>query len=179
MAIDPGRQGGLAALGPSSRSVFTPEVVHLGRMPDTDEGLVAWVRAHKAAGPGGATFGALEKVGGWVPRGPKAAGRQPGSAMFNFGVSFGACRMALVAAGIRPVWLVPPNTWQRGLDFEPRRTGESLTSHKRRLRDFARALFPALGNRVTLATCDSLLIAEFCRRTKEGTLGKRRYRGEG
>jgi hypothetical protein len=172
LAIDPGRHGGLAALGPSSRNT-TPEIVHLERMPATDEGLITWVRSHKAAGPGGITFGALEKGGGWVPRGPNAAKRQPGSAMFEFGASFGVCRMALVAAGITPVWLVPPNTWQRGLGFEPRSPGESQPSHKRRLRDFARTLFPVLGARVTLSTCDALLIAEFCRRTKEGTLGKR------
>jgi hypothetical protein len=174
-------------------------------MPDSDEGILHWLRCHKG-GLGVHTFCVLEQVGGWIPRsvgGRDASSRQPGSAMFNFGANYGACRMACVSCGLKPT-LVTPKVWQAaflgkisvvgGPDSrktrepapEPKSTdtreGPDVTNfpqesglregrkpdHKAVLKQVAQRLFPEL--RVTLATSDALLLAEYCRRLKEGTL---------
>lgn len=117
-------------------------------------------------------FAVIEKVGGYVAGNPA-----PGSRMFNFGMGYGMLRMALVAAGI-PHEEVLPKQWQKGLRIPPRRTGrakgrsihapESPTQWKSRLKAFAQSLF--LSENVTGATADALLIAEYCRRWREGLL---------
>ena len=75
--------------------------------------------------------------------------------------------MALIAAGI-PFEEVIPRTWQKGVGITPRGKGETKTRFKNRLKAKASQLFPKVN--VTLATADALLIAEFCRRKRTGTL---------
>jgi hypothetical protein len=87
--------------------------------------------------------------------------------MFNFGANYGALRMALTAAGI-PFEEVVPGVWQRGLNIPPRKKTEGKTAWKNRLKAKAQQLFPSV--KITLATADALLIAEFCRRKHEGLL---------
>lgn len=164
IGIDPGASGGLACLSPSG------DVCVAVKMPDVDGALLHWLRSHKA-GLGGYTFVAMEQVGGYVRRseyGRSGADRARGSHMFNFGANFGAARMAVVAATGHDPLLVTPPTWQRGLGISPRSKDEAHVAWKNRLKRLAQELFP--GVRVTLSTSDALLIAEFCRRQKEGTL---------
>jgi hypothetical protein len=175
IGIDPGAGGGLACLGPtlskSTASRQTPSSYAVAiKMPDTDAAILNWLRSHKA-GLGGTTFVIMEKVGGYVnrtERGFSADHRAKGHLMFNFGDINGALRMAVVAAVGRPPIMVQPAVWQRALGISPRGKREPQGKFKTRLKRLAQELFPAI--RVTLSTADALLITEFCRREKEGTL---------
>jgi hypothetical protein len=170
LAIDPGKGGGLAMLE-GDRVVTT-------RMPPDDAELLHWIRSHKGA-PGQRCQSALEKVGGYIARtegGLTGRERHTGSAMFQFGLNVGLCRMALVACGLKPLE-VRPQDWQAGLGLFPRDKAakETRTAFKARLRATASRLFPGL--RVTLLVSDALLIAEYLRRLNEGGLVSRRSFG--
>jgi hypothetical protein len=156
LGLDPGSSGGIAALrGGAVR------LAALDKLSAHD--LWAWVREygrgdlrplHSAA----SSFAVLEKVGGYV-----GGAHARGSHMFTFGTSFGMLRMALVAASI-PFEEVPPQKWQK--EFGLRKTkGETDTSWKNRLKSRAQQLFPS--EKITLATADALLMAEYCRRTRK------------
>jgi hypothetical protein len=110
-------------------------------------------------------FAVLEKVGGYN----SSEGAQPGSAMFKFGAEYGRVRMALTAAGV-PFEEVTPQAWQKAMGVPPRKNkeGETKTQFKNRLKAKAQQLFPDV--KVTLAVADALLIAEYCRRKREGRL---------
>lgn len=160
IGIDPGISGGLAQLdnlGPSTSP-----------MPPTEKDIWDWFQ--KATGftdlygnrKQGDCFAIIEKVNGYV-----GDGGNPGGAMFKFGASYGGLRMALVAAGI-PFEEVTPQAWQKALGIPKRKKEESKTQWKNRLKSKAQQLFPS--EKVTLATADALLIAEYCRRKCEGTL---------
>ena len=111
--------------------------------------------------------------------------------MFKFGASFGALRLGLTAADI-PFEAFTPQRGQKGLGIPPRKKhdktrtvriskgknkgrwrsercgGETSSDFKKRLRSHAQKLFPKI--KVTKDTADALLIAEFCRRYREGKL---------
>ena len=153
IGVDPGASGGLAALCDS--------VVEFVAMPATEFDIWEWfdtVRDRRDD----SVFACIEKVGGFIQGSP-----QPGSAMFKFGASYGGLRMALVAAGI-PFEEVTPQTWQKALGIPKRAATESKTQFKNRLKARAQQLFP--DHKITLATCDALLLAEYCRRKRTGTL---------
>jgi hypothetical protein len=132
-------------------------------MPTTDADVwlsVRNLRSSPLLGEGQSIAAVIEQVGGFIGVG------QPGSAMFKFGQSYGALRMALVAAGI-PFETVPPQKWQKEFGLS-RRPKETKTQYKNRLKAVAQQLYPE--NEPTLYTCDALLIAEYCRRKHEGLL---------
>lgn len=106
----------------------------------------------------------VEQVNGYV-----GDGGNPGSAMFKFGSNYGQVLMALTAASV-PFETITPARWQRGLGVPPRKKGETKSEFKNRLKAMAQRLFPQVV--VTLATADALLIAEYCRRARTGTLGR-------
>ena len=81
--------------------------------------------------------------------------RQGVASSFKFGMSYGALRMAIVASGI-PFEDVTPQKWMKAL-------GCLSGGDKRVTKQRAQSLFPKL--KITHATADSLLIAEYCRRT--------------
>jgi hypothetical protein len=155
--VDPGATGGLALLYEGSSDV------DVGPMPDTEADILEWFRVRWAGGDY-QPFAVIEKVGGFVKGNPA-----PGSAMFKFGCGYGGLRMALIACGI-PFEEVTPQKWQKALGITPRdnKGNESKSSHKNRLKAKAQQLFP--GEKITLAVCDALLIAEYCRRKRQGTL---------
>jgi hypothetical protein len=92
----------------------------------------------------------LEKVGGYT-----GGTGQPGSAMFKFGMGYGFIQGALMTLGAR-IELVAPQAWQKAMGCLTK--GDKNVSKRR-----AQELFPTL--KVTHATADALLIAEFNRRT--------------
>jgi hypothetical protein len=157
IGVDPGASGGVVCL-----STKSPQV-SISSMPSTTADLWGWVTTLKRRTDGSITA-VLEKVTGYV-----GDGGNPGSGMFKFGVGYGEVRMALTAAGI-PFEEVVPTVWQRGLGIAARAKGEGKTAWKNRLRAHAQKLFP--GVKVTLATADALLIAEWCRRRATGTLDR-------
>lgn len=156
LGIDPGASGGLAEvwLSPLQHSIHACTAV---KMPATRRDIWSWFKGIASY----AAFAVIEKVGGYV----KGGEGNVGSAMFNFGTSYGELLMALTAAGI-PYEEVPPRKWQAGLGISPRGKAETRTAWKNRLKEKAQQLFPQ--EKVTLATADALLIAEYCRRVYGG-----------
>ena len=173
LGIDPGSSGGMALLGPDGA------VARVTRMPPDAAGIYDWLKGltYDWSARGVAVVAVLEKVWGYV-----GGGGNPGSAMFSFGRNYGQLQMALTSLAI-PYVEIQPATWQPALGIEPCRKktsrvpylskgsrsthrleakAESKQEFKRRLKAAAQALFPQ--ERVTLATADALLIAEFCRR---------------
>jgi hypothetical protein len=146
VGIDPGASGGLAGI--------YNEVTDVKPMPRTLRDVWEWFEWLKLSPA--PVFAYLEKVQGYIGI------EQPGNAAFKFGRSFGILEMALTAAGI-PFEEVPPQRWQKGLGITPRRKDETKTQFKNRLKQHAQNLFPEV--KLTLATCDALLLAEYARRT--------------
>jgi len=135
LGIDPGASGGLALLDPNGG------VVLVAKMPETDLEVYALVAA---AAPGARAV--LEYVRSSPQMGVVSA--------FSFGRSYGGLRMALAACGI-PYDEVTPAKWQGELGC--RSKGDKNVTKAR-----AQALFPMV--RVTHATADALLLAEWGRR---------------
>lgn len=90
-----------------------------------------------------------------------------GASMFKFGTSYGELCMALVAASI-PFQEVMARVWQKAYNLTPVSKDPKVSNararamHKNNLKAKAQQLFPEA--RVTLKTCDALLIMEYGRR---------------
>lgn len=151
LGIDPGKSGGIAWIFRSRTTAIS--------MPSTERDI--WDVLEGMESLSSRAIAVIEKVGGYTGEG------QPGSAMFNFGWGYGGLRMALIAANI-PFEEVTPQKWQKAMGISGRKKTESKTQWKNRLKAKAQQLFPEL--KVTLSTCDALLIAEYARRKTEGRL---------
>jgi len=150
LGIDPGRNGGIILLQGKGG-------IHTNKMPSTDKDIWDLINLPSCT----ECFAAIEKVGGYVGK------KQPGSAMFKFGMSYGGLKMALTAADI-PFEEVVPQRWQKAMGVPPKKKTETNVQWKNRLKAKAQQLFPAV--KVTLAIADALLIAEYCRRKQKGLL---------
>lgn len=143
IGIDPGKHGGIAVLGEAGA------VIDVVKMPETPQDLLGFLFQYKEN-----SVCTLERVGGMPGNG--------GSAMFNFGKGYGHLQMALIALEI-PTEDVTPNKWEK--TYQLGSSGKfSKTEWKNKLKAKAQQLFPSLGKKITLATCDALLIAEYGRR---------------
>ena len=141
IGIDPGKNGGIAVLDENIR------MVALSKMPDTPQDLFYFLSEYKDNN----CMCMLERVGGMPGNG--------GNAMFNFGKGYGHIEMALLACGICTE-TITPNKWEK--HFQLGTSGNySKTEWKNRLKAKAQQLFPSLGKKITLATCDALLIAYY------------------
>ena len=147
IGIDPGKNGGIAILRGDG------VVTDVCAMPDTAHDLLQLLREYASYGD---CVCYLEKVGGMPGNGA--------SAMFSFGRGFGHIEMCLLALCI-PTTEVIPQKWQRYFGVG----GSSITKssavekreHKNKLKFKCQQLFPDLGKRITLRTCDALLIAYY------------------
>lgn len=159
IGIDPGAGGGLAFL--------TDGVVSVVKTPATDADLWNWfaglVNSRRRL------FAVLEKltprpamVFDWELK--KVRPRILKSTCLLY-ASYVQMRSFLTAAGI-PFEEATPQAWQKGLGVPPKKKGEKDGPWKNRLKAKAQQLFP--GVRVTLATADALLIAEYCKRSRRG-----------
>lgn len=144
IGIDPGANGGIAVLDDSGAVIF------LRKMPETPQDLIDALRRFAEA-----SCCTLEKVGGMPGNG--------GMAMFNFGKGYGHLEMALLSLKI-PTETVTPQKWEKTYQLGSSR-GVKKTEWKNRLKAKAQQLFP--GERITLAVCDALLIAEYGRRNRK------------
>lgn len=174
LGIDPGLNGGIAFVSARHARVFP--------MPKTERDiydLIASCQVHYAL---------IEQ-----------AQARPGQSKTHiFFQNYGFIRGVLVALGI-PYENVSAFAWQRGIGVPPtRRATKKKTSgkkktqskkalrqaaqaaarrkreHKNKLKQKAQGLFPAL--KITLATADALLIAEFARRSQLGVEEPKRER---
>lgn len=169
IGIDPGVNGGIAILLPE-RTIWAST-----KMPESELGIWIWLR-HSLGKLKEYNVGiddnwklkaCIEKVGGYIPRdrsgkdGKDSGDR--GSHMHVFGQNYGACRMSLVALDLYPFLEPVPRVWQKRIGISPREEGEDDTSFKNRLKDRAIKLFP--NDKITLSTCDAILLAYYCSMT--------------
>ena len=148
VGIDPGQSGGLACLDSYG------QVVKCDKMPTTDRDMLNWFTEL----PDGIIRAMIEHVSAMPGQGV--------SSTFKFGVGYGKLLMALTAANI-PYIAVVPSKWQKLLGVPSRKKSGGLTKteHKNRLKGMAQRLFP--HQKITLATADALLIAYHCYTTWE------------
>ena len=143
LGIDPGQSGGIALVS-SDKNAWAV------KMPDTEANIWDVICEYCDR----ASMALIEKVHSMPKQGVASS--------FKFGGGYGGLRMAMVAAGI-PFDEVTPQKWQKALGIVARNTKtESKSDHKKKMLAKAQQLFP--GIKVTLATADALLIAEYCRR---------------
>lgn len=130
IGIDPGKSGGIAIIEDDGAFAI--------KTPETDKDLFEYLRdnSHNA-------FCLIEQV--------HAMPGQGVTSMFNFGMSYGALRMALIAAQI-PFQTVTPQRWQKTLQCLTK--GDKNVSKRR-----AQEIFPEL--KITHAVADALLIAYY------------------
>ena len=157
IGVDPGLSGGMAY-------ITCEGIVSVQSMPLTEKDIWMWFQSLALVFPAreNRLVGVIEKVGGYIPRkGKGGTDGQPGSSMFKFGASYGGLRMAMIAAGI-PFDEVPPKKWQHEMGVIGSK-GETKSQFKNRLKAKAQQLYPE--ERITLATCDALLIARYALKT--------------
>lgn len=163
IGVDPGASGGIAVILGAHVEDQTVEVQAIGNL--TIHQL--W-QQFDALGQTDCVA-VLEQVGGFIPKtsaGYEGGSYARGSHMFTFGSWYGRLQMALTGAGI-PYQQIVPRVWQRALGMK-RDKGETDSKWKGRLKAKALELYPRV--KVTLATADALLMAEYCRRKHLGEL---------
>ncbi len=150
-------------------------------MPKLAEDVWLFFQGMRREAPNAGIRAACEQLSGYVGShggdggaGTDAEGKQrwgnTGASMFKLGFSCGGLQMACRAAGFSLV-TVTANVWQHDLVIPPRlkrgrKLVEEKAAFKRRLRGEAQRLFP--GVKITLATCDALLIAWWLRLRNRG-----------
>ncbi len=139
IGIDPGQSGGIAYIdGLGHATVW--------KMPTTERDTYDLLETMDLAG----ATAFIETVGPMPKQGVVST--------WKFGQHYGALRMALVALGI-PFEAVAPGVWQRSMGCLSK--GDKNVTKAR-----AQELFPYL--KLTHATADALLIAEYGRRKGGG-----------
>lgn len=140
IGIDPGSLGGMAVMDESHK------VIEVINMPETPMDILDFLRKFDPSD----TVAYLEDVGKGMPG-------QSSSATAKFARHNGHLEMALLALSISTV-KATPQKWQKM--YQLGKSSEySKTEWKNRLKAKAQELFPNLSKKVTLKTCDALLIA--------------------
>ena len=144
IGIDPGVNGGIAWITNGNPCVE--------KMPETLADLWELMRDIATETYGQQIRAYIEAVHSSPQQGVKSA--------FTFGQGYGRLEMALTAAGI-PFERVSPQKWQKAMGCLTK--GDKNVSKRK-----AQELFPQLnqGHRITHATADALLIAEYGRRAQ-------------
>ena len=151
IGIDPGFSGGIAVLDGGGVEVM--------KMPDTEQDLLDCIRQLQQDN----VFVFLENVHTMPHDSTKAA--------TTFQQHIGALRMAVRAVGM-PFELVQPTKWQREFGLLRQSKIETSTVKKNRHKSAAQQLFANKVPKIIHAYADALLIAEWGRRKRTGTLGK-------
>lgn len=146
VGVDPGVSGGIGVLQPSQKNFS-----RCYKMPETETDILNLFQKLKAES-NGEIKALIEKVHATPIQGVKSA--------FMFGGSYYGLRMAMLATGIS-FEEVQPSKWQLLLGC--RTKGDKNVSKNR-----AQELFPEL--KITHAVADALLIAEYLKRSEQGTL---------
>tara|TARA_R100001129_G_scaffold65571_1_gene44768 strand:- start:4400 stop:4846 length:447 start_codon:yes stop_codon:yes gene_type:complete len=136
LGIDPGKSGGVAVVNAEGGMAW--------KIPDTERDLWELLKKQQPS----VTFGIIEKVHSSPQMGVRSA--------FTFGQSYGTLRGMLVALEI-PFDEVSPVKWMTHLSCRTK-GDKNVTKRK------AQQLFPDL--KVTHATADALLLAEYCRQRR-------------
>lgn len=169
--IDPGVSGGIAVISDLSIGRFVEAV----KMPNTTEGIVSQIKAMHDSGID--TLAVVEKVWGFPPRTipvscPKChrtifvnAARDGSKQITTFMKNAGIIEGVLATLYIKTLF-ISPQRWERDMGvFGMTKAIAKTKSQKKNIhKEQAKKLFP--DQKVTLATCDALLLAEYCRRLK-------------
>ena len=155
IGIDPGAKGGIAVLDDSGA------VASVVKMPETPQDILSYLRDVQQRSDvfGDVVTCYMEAVGFGMPG-------QSSSATAKFARHCGHLEMALLALGI-PTNTVTPQKWEKTYQLG-KSSGYSKSEWKNKLKAKAQQLFPRLGNKITLATADCLLIAEYGRKKELG-----------
>lgn len=141
IGVDPGKSGAVA---------IEDEDGYLAvcRCDETEHDVAVFLRSW--VGNRGPAFAMIERVHSMPKQGVASS--------FKFGQSYGFLRGCLIALGI-PFEEVMPQKWQKAMGCLSH--GDKNVTKAR-----AQQLFP--GEKITHATADALLIAEYCRRVRMG-----------
>ena len=139
IGVDPGQSGGVGII----RELGGPAAF---KMPETEGDVYGLLQSVKNYG---IHISAVIERAHSMPK-------QGVASSFKFGRNFGGLLMALTASGI-PFTEVAPQSWQKALGCLSK--GDKNVTKRR-----AQQLFPDI--KITHATADAMLLAEFCRRTK-------------
>jgi hypothetical protein len=137
------------------------------KMPETDGDRWEWFKTGRSA----AEFAVIEQQ---VPRptmvfDPKTKQFKPTilkSTCLLYG-NYMQLKGMLLAACI-PFEDCPPKRWQEALKLRRKEKGEKKTDWKNYIKSVAQQLFPDV--KVTLWNADALMMAEYAKRSREGTL---------
>jgi len=143
IGIDPGMHGGIAVYDAVTKDISAAE-----RMPETPMDILSRLRLLAAE----TAFCVLEDVGQGMPG-------QSSRATATFARHNGHLEMALLALGIKTV-KVRPQKWENTYSLG-KSAGVDKREWKRRLKAKAQELFPELGKKITLDTCDAILLAYY------------------
>lgn len=143
VGIDPGQNGGITCISSLG-------AVSAMKMPSTEKDL--WLLVKFFSGKD--CRAVLERA--------QAMPKQGVSSAFKYGAGYGFLRACLVAAEIQFIE-VHPRAWMSFLKIRTRRKTETKTQWKNHLKQVSQQWFPKMH--ITLQTCDSMLIAEYCRRS--------------
>lgn len=160
LAIDPGASGGLAW---NARGIG----ICVAPMPDSEAGVVTLLKQILLDGGNHIETTqirvSMELVTGYVAQRPdeEEERREPGNTMFKFGRGTGVIIGACLAMGVT-VEEIAPRTWQKPYCIPK----GPKPMRKKYLKAMAQRRFP--GVKVTLKTCDALLIREFAVMRAEG-----------
>lgn len=139
IGIDPGASGAITVIQDTGVETF-----QLNPKKNTERDIADFLRSYENK-----SFAMLEQVHSMPKQGVVST--------FNFGQSFGCLRGMLVALEI-PFEMVRPMKWQTYMGC---RSGGNKNVTKAK----AQELFPKI--KVIHAIADSLLLAEYCRRTRQ------------
>lgn len=148
IGIDPGAHGGIAVISEDGA------VVDIQKMPETPKDILDYLQSLQGADI--TLHCVLEDVGHGLPG-------QSSSATAKFARHNGHLDMALLALGI-PTVTATPQKWMKGYSLG-KYSDHKKTEWKNILKAKAQQLFPTA--KLTLATCDALLIAEYARRMNQ------------
>jgi crossover junction endodeoxyribonuclease RuvC len=155
IGIDPGNSGSIAVIDDSTGTV------DFMKCKETESDLFRFLSDEICDCPATLNmfgFALIERVSSMPGQGV--------SSTFKFGQSYGFLRGILIASGI-PFEEVTPQKWQKVFGLIRKSKAESNTDKKNRHKAKAQQLFPSV--KITHANADALLIAEYCRRTKQQT----------
>lgn len=138
IGADPGMSGGIACIRDGKAWAI--------KMPETDADLLCELTSIRRQDE--QCFAIIEAVHSLPKQGVTSA--------FTFGMGYGALQMAFLATGI-PFERVTPAKWQKALGCLTK--GDKNVSKRK-----CQELFPSI--KATHAIADSLLIAEYCKRTR-------------
>lgn len=152
IGIDPGSNGGIAVLG------IDGSVVEVRKMPETPQDILECLRRYSSSNLiANDVVCYIEKVGTGMPG-------QSSKATATFARHCGHLEMALLALGIKTNDVTPAK-WEKTYQLG-KSTFLTKTEWKNKLKAKAQQLFPK--EKVTLAVCDALLLAEYGRKQEVG-----------